>query len=75
MLRIQIKQNINTYQKCENNGLKNLEDPRAFIEYSKKMQDVCKNTEEYNSRRKCNVVIVFNDMIADMSSNKNLVQQ
>ena len=73
MLRIQIKQNINTYQKCENNGLKNLKDPRAFIEYSKKMQDVCKNTEEYNSRRKFNVVIVFNDMIADMSSHKNLV--
>ena len=54
----------------ENNGLKNLKDPKAFIEYSNIMQDVYKNIEEYNPSRKCNVLIVFHYMIADTSSNK-----
>ena len=34
------------------------------------MQDVYKNIEEYNQGRKCNVLIVFEDMISDMISNK-----
>ena len=33
------------------------------------MQDVYKNIEEYNPSRKCHVLIVFDDMIADMISN------
>ena len=36
---------------------------------SSKIQDVYKNTEEYNSTRKCNILTIFNDMIADMISN------
>ena len=31
-----------------------------------------KNIEEYNSDRECNVLIVFDDMIADRISNKRL---
>ena len=38
------------------NGLENLEDPKAFIEYSSTMQDVYKNIEEYNPSRKCHVL-------------------
>ena len=34
------------------------------------MQDVYKNIEEYNPSRKCNLLIIFDDMIADMLSNK-----
>ena len=34
--------------KRENTGLKHLNDPKAFIEYSNDMQDVYKNIEEYN---------------------------
>ena len=49
--------------------MKNL---KTLIKYSNNMQDVYKNIEEYNSDRKCNVLIVFNDMIADITSNKNL---
>ena len=34
------------------------------------MQDVYKNIEEYNFEKKCKVLIVVDDMIADMISNK-----
>ena len=34
------------------------------------MNDVYKNIEEFNSSRKCNVLIAFGDMIGDMISNK-----
>ena len=36
------------------------------------MQDVYKNIEEYNSGEKNKVLIVFDDMIADMINNKKL---
>ena len=36
------------------------------------MQDVQKYIEDYNPRKNCKVLIVFDDMIADMSNDKNL---
>ena len=51
-----------------------MKDPKALIEHSNNMQNVYKNIEEYNPTRKCNVLIVFDDMIADMISNKKLNQ-
>ena len=36
------------------------------------MQDVYKNIEEYNIGKKRKILIVFDDMIADMINNKNL---
>ena len=36
------------------------------------MQDVYKNIDEYNPGKKCKILIVFDDMIADMINNKNL---
>ena len=36
------------------------------------MQDVFKNIEEYNLRKKREILIVFDDMIADMINNKKL---
>ena len=36
------------------------------------MQDVHKNIDDYNPRKKCKVLMVFDDMIADMINNKKL---
>ena len=47
-------------------------DPKASIEYSNDMQDVYKNIEDYNLGKKRKVLIVFDDMIADMINNKKL---
>ena len=33
------------------------------------MQDVYKNIEDYNLIKKCKVLIIFDDMIADMINN------
>ena len=45
-------------------------DPKAFIEYSNDVQDVYKNIEEYNTDKERKILIVFNDMIADMTNSK-----
>ena len=42
------------------------------MEYSNDMQDVYQNIEDYNPRRNRKVLIVFDDMIADMINNKKL---
>ena len=54
----------------ESTGLKYLNDSKGFIEYSNDMVDIYKNIEEYNPNKKQKVLIVFDDMIADMLSNK-----
>ena len=58
--------------KREKVGLDYFDDPKAFIEYSNDMQDVYKNIDDYNLRQKRKVLIVFDDMIADMINNKKL---
>ena len=57
-------------KKCGNAGIKNLNDPNAFIEYSNTMDDVYNNIDDYNSKIKRKVLIVFDDMIADIMTNK-----
>ena len=57
-------------KKRENAGIKNLNDPSTFIEYSSTMDDVCNNIDDYNSKRKRRVLIVFDDMIADIMTDK-----
>ena len=37
---------------------------KIFTEYSNNMQDVYKNIKEYNLSRKCNALLIFDDMIA-----------
>ena len=56
--------------KRESTGLKYLHDSKAFIEYSNDMDDIYKNIEKYNPKKKLKILIVFDDMIADMLSNK-----
>ena len=58
--------------KRESIGLKLFNDPKAFIEYSNDIQDVYKNIDEYDPGKKRKILIVFNDMIADMINNKKL---
>ena len=52
--------------------MKRLNDPKAFIEYSNDMRDVYKNIDKYNIDKECKILIVFDDMIADMINNKKL---
>ena len=59
-------------KKREKVGLDRFKDPRAFTEYSNNMQDVYKNIEDYNPRKKRKILIVFDDMIADMINDKKL---
>ena len=47
-----------------------MNDSKAFIEYSDQMDDIYKNIEEQNPNKKRKILIVFDDMIADMLSNK-----
>ena len=56
--------------KREKVGINHYDEPKAFIEYSNDMQDVHKNIEEYNLGKKCRVLIVLNDMVADMINKK-----
>ena len=52
--------------KREQAGIKNLNDPHAFIEYSNDMNDVLEDTNNHNKKRDKKVLIVFDDMIADI---------
>ena len=58
--------------KREEVGLDHFNDAKAFIEYSNDMQDVYKNIEDYNLGKERKILIVFDDMIADMINNKKL---
>ena len=53
-------------------GIKILKNPKAFIDYSQKIDDVYENLEDYNSTKKRRVLILFDDMIADLKSNKKI---
>ena len=57
-------------KKRENVGIKYLNDPNAFIECSNTTDDVYENINDYNPSRKRKTLIVFDDMIADSTTNK-----
>ena len=50
-------------KKREDAGIKNLNYPSAFIEYSNTMDDVYNNIGDYNSKRTRTFSIVFDDML------------
>ena len=54
----------------ENTGINYLNDSKAFIECSNTMNDVYENIDNYNLKRKRKILIVFDDMIADIVTNK-----
>ena len=43
-----------------------LNDPKAFIEYSNNIHKIYKNIDNYNPDKENKILIVFDDMIADM---------
>ena len=72
MLKIHINQNINFQLKRESPDLKHFNNSKAFIEHSNDSDDIYKKSEEYNRNRKRKILIVLDDIIADMFSNKKL---
>ena len=58
--------------KRESTRLKHFNDPEAFIEYSNDTQDVYKNIDEDNTDKEWKILIVFDDMIADIINNEKL---
>ena len=58
--------------KRESVGLKHFNDPTAFIEYSNDMHDVYKNIDTYKPDKESKILLVFDDIIADMINNKKL---
>ena len=52
--------------KREQARIKNFNDPHAVIEYSSDMNDVLEDIYNYNKKRDKKVLIIFDDMIADI---------
>ena len=59
-------------KKRENVGIKHLNDSKAFTEDSQCMDGVYNNIDDYNASRKRKFFIVFDNMIADIMSNKKI---
>ena len=57
-------------KKREDAGIKQVNNPNAFIECSNTMDNVYENINDYNPSRKRKVVIAFNDIIADIMASK-----
>ena len=51
-------------------GTKKLKSPKTFIDFLQTIGDVCENLEDYNPTKKWKVLLVFDDMIADMKGNE-----
>ena len=58
-------------KKREYAGTKNLNDSNSFIECSNTIDGVYENINDYNPNRKRKILIVFDDMISGIMSNKN----
>ena len=56
--------------KREDVGIKHVKNSNAFIECSSTMDDVYEKIHDYNPSRKIKILIVFDDMIADIMTNK-----
>ena len=61
---------MNLIKKCEDAGIKNVKNPNAFIACSDMMDDVYEDIDNYNPKRSKKVLIVFDEMIADIMTNK-----
>ena len=60
--------------KREKGGLNNLNDRTAFIEHSNTMDDIYHDINDYNKKRKRKILIVIDDMISQVMSNKKAQQ-
>ena len=57
-------------KKREDTGIKHVNNPNAFIECSNTMNDAYETINDYNLNRRRKILIVFDDMIADIINNK-----
>ena len=57
-------------KKRKNVRIKHCKDPNAFTEFLNTMDAVYENIDDHNPSRKRKTLIVFDDMIADVMSNK-----
>ena len=70
-----MKQNtIFQINKQEGIGLKYCKDSKTFIEYSNDLDDIYRIIEKYNLHKEHKILILLDDMIKDMLSNKKLIQ-
>ena len=58
--------------KRETTWLKHFNDPKAFIEYLSDIQNVYKNIDKYKTDKEQKILIVFDDMIAEIINDKKL---
>ena len=54
----------------ENAGIKHVNDPKAFIECSNTIDDIYESIDDYNPNRKRKILTAFDDIIADIMTNK-----
>lgn len=57
-------------KKLQEVGQKHFKDPTVFTEYSDDIKNVFKSIGEQNLRKKRKILIVFDHMIVDVTSNK-----
>ena len=57
-------------KKHKNAGIKHFNDLKSLIERSNTLDDVYENIDDFNPSRKRKLAIVFDDIIADVKSNK-----
>ena len=53
-------------------GIEDFKNQKTFIDYSRISDDVSENLEDYIPTKKKRVLIMFDDMIEDIVSNKEL---
>ena len=53
-------------------GTETVKNPKTFVDYSQTIDDVYENLELYNPANKRRVLMVFDDMIADIDYNEKL---
>ena len=63
------REGVSLINKREGVGINHFNDPKAFIEYSNVYKNII---DEYNPYKENTILIVFDDMIADIMHNKKL---
>ena len=58
---------INGIEKVE---IENLKNPKAFIDYLQTTDDIYEKMGDYNPTKKRRLLIILDDMISDMESNR-----
>ena len=53
-------------------GIKKLKNPKTFIEYSQTIDIVHENIRDHNPTKERRVLIVFDDMLADIGSQNSI---